>query len=520
MPTGNSITYNGITLDAASIRICNRQAIVNGPDYIYTSYELHVRAVYNPKYPGNSNNSPVQYDQLIRHKLAQVRQSLKIEIQTGGKQPRTWVEIDGEDAQLGPIPVLHNVVQIIGTKTWLVDFGIRFSVNECSDLSPTPSVLLSNRWDQSQVFDQQYYAAVRVAGRAVFRTDLLAQRRLTADQLRQWLLLPVGFGMKREQLSVSQSQDGAAIRYEFVDLQKSIAVPDPDLADVEIYTSISTTHQGREAAYKELATTVAKTAGSLAQSGSSLGQAGVSDLIGSLPNYGKYASASMLSGPLLPFMATVNEIGGTLGILPPGVSLSGASPAHVPKTAYHCRIIAYGTPNIDRGKLVQRVIQIMAARMPFSTPSLHGTAANLQLNEHRRVATLDYTVEMGPCTMIASAYIDAAKQLGNVLTPGQMVQNITDIEARVAPDSFRALEATSGFFGNTPQEVLNGATPIIQAGPNAANPVKQSPTRGSHPFALLTAALLGPCEVPADASGLRPLPVEDNKPATPTQGGK
>lgn len=519
MATGNSITYNGVTLEAVSFRCCNRQAILNGPDYLYTIYELHLRGVYNPSYPGNTGNSPPQYDQLIRHKLAQPHQPLKIEIQAGGAQPRVWVEIEKGDTDNGPDPIgPPTIVQIIGTKTWMIDFGIKFSINECGQDGVDPSVLLSNRWDQAQVLDQQYYTAMRTSGRAIFRSDLLAKRQITADQLRDWLLLPVPNSFKREQLNVSQSQDGVAIRYEFTDLQKSVNVRDNSVADVEIYMNLGTSHQGYFNLAAEAAQDTANLVGHTAQAGTSIGQKGVSDLIGSLPSYGKYLSGSMLAGPLTPLAYLGRGINYLTGPTRPGMAakLAALSPSEVPNSEYTTKIIVYGIPTADLGELVRFAIGVMGTKMPFKAPSMMGTAARLSINAHRRIVTLEYVVTIPPAMLLASAIIELSRTApGGGLTGEQLNAKLENINNSVDPNSLRSIDGSYRFWTDQPETLTGNNGQTVMAGPNAdfANYPKPNQTYGSHPFNLLTAAILGPCGVPANAKGLKAL---DLKTTTPT----
>lgn len=544
----NSLQYGDVTLDGVSCRGYNRQAICQGPDYLYTVYELHLRGQYNWKWPNsgqaNQDLDPPNFDQSIRHDLMQMRQPFKMYINGApggggvGNIEELWLQTDGQDAQLGAIPLYANVVQIVGTKTWMVDVGFKVHINECDDNGENPSVLLSNRWDMNQVIDQQSYSANQVAGRAVFRPDLLAKRNLTADQLRQWLLLPVPGGYKREQLSVTQSQDGAAIRYQFTDLQKSLQVGDGNagqyITDVEIYMNLGTAHKGYEALAFEAA-------GKAQHIGNSITGLKGGDLVGGIASFGKYISPAMLAGgPLGPLLDGASRAfskiaGGSqnphLKSAATMAALSSTSISEVPETQYSTKIVVYGRPDAPLGTLVHRAIQIMASRMPFSTPSLYGTAANLSINHHRKIITLDYSVHLGPAALLAGAFVDLARLTGQTMSPAELNSKLNDIENSVSPQALKAIDGSSKFFTDLPKTVKGFDDDLILSmpdanqvgnGPTTANYPKPNSVRASSPRYLLTAALLGPCGVPENARGVQGKAAKDtadDEIVTPTGAG-
>lgn len=514
----NSITYNGILLDGVSVRTVNRQAILNGPDYLYTDYEIHVRGVYNEKYTleNPQNEAPPAYDSLIRHKLMQPRRAFnftlggadwvdladtspgRVNILTGQVEGRSGVV---QDAQLGCFPVYANVMQVIGSKTWMVDFGFKLSLNECTGSGKlTASALLSNRWDASQVVDNQSFSRINVAGRAVFRPDVLAKLQLTADQLRRWLFLPVPKSYRRESLSTAVSQDGAAIRYSFTDKQLAFGIPYPGIADIEIYQSMAVGNMGMEAL-------LTRAAPSWARSGLS-------------------AADQLASAKTNPFGA----VSGVIGFLEASRDLAAAA---IPKTTNTVRMVVYGTYDCDMSALFQAAILVLNAKLPPRGRWLHGTQARVEANLHRKILVFDYAVESAPLTMAAAAvFTGMTEQVGQTMTWGQAAKgailsaglnSILPGAGSVLPavqlmstksaqtlnqDSAKSLEAQmAGKLDATTNNIpitFNGVPSLLIAAKADDYSKTLSPDKdyAASPVSLLTAALLGPCDMPQQGSAL------------------
>jgi hypothetical protein len=294
-------TYNGISLNIISMSPYERRAIWQGPDYLYTRHTFKLRGIYSPAAASYAlspspftasgqgfppvfragQNAPVT-DQAIRHALMQPRAPLayilgqQVVLQVPDPNlaapdpanpsqflaPGTAAALFPflGDANNGPVPLYCNVIQVTGTKTFIVDYGIQTDVNEAS-FAPNvpfpgrPPILLSNRWDMTESYDEDFYPVRAVKGTAVFRTDRLALLGTDPDNYRGWLIIPLPDSWKRTNLTFSASPDGASVSYSFVDRYTSrtlIGGVLPNVTRVEINESFESANTGLDEVFTNL----------------------------------------------------------------------------------------------------------------------------------------------------------------------------------------------------------------------------------------------------------------------------
>lgn len=145
----------------------------------------------------------------LRHILSQPRQQLVVGVGTveSLRSPRKGFTVDSHN---GPKPIQWDVVQISGTKTFIVDFAIQVALNECYLFNTkAPSVLLSHRWQMMGETDQDGYTTRYIQGRAVFNTEKLLAVGGQADDFRDALFHPVPMNFRRGDIKTYPSEDGS-----------------------------------------------------------------------------------------------------------------------------------------------------------------------------------------------------------------------------------------------------------------------------------------------------------------------
>lgn len=93
------------------------------------------------------------------------------------------------------------------------------NANNQQQVLATPPII-SNRWQMAQRPDKKTWLnSTIIKGVAVFRMDVLSRLKITADQLRPYIMPPLPFGYVREPPEVALGGDGATIEYTIVDNQ-------------------------------------------------------------------------------------------------------------------------------------------------------------------------------------------------------------------------------------------------------------------------------------------------------------
>ncbi len=176
--------------------------------------------------PGNEvpseNSAPVKTDNAIRLRLVAPRRKLRVlvdkevvlESPVGNAQC---------DAKNGPLPKAFPITESFGNaESLMYNWQCTTWVNECgvnaSD-QPEPA-LLSNRFTQTQVLDEDYFITNHTEGVAHFRVDKLLERDVRPDDIRTLLFHPIPYGFKRENIKVWHQGSMDTMYYSFTDIQQ------------------------------------------------------------------------------------------------------------------------------------------------------------------------------------------------------------------------------------------------------------------------------------------------------------
>lgn len=274
------ISYGGVVLEVAHGLRWDREPVYDGPTFLYQLHTIRARCYYNPgatsytlagsppaevkeqlqstvrgagvgapnaaaaaaagqRQPATVPSAaaggtraravPVPLlatapvtDISLRHILSQPRQQLVVGVGTveSLRSPRKGFTVDSHN---GPKPIQWDVVQISGTKTFIVDFAIQVALNECYLFNTkAPSVLLSHRWQMMGETDQDGYTTRYIQGRAVFNTEKLLAVGGQADDFRDALFHPVPMNFRRGDIKTYPSEDGSECAYTLVDREMPI----------------------------------------------------------------------------------------------------------------------------------------------------------------------------------------------------------------------------------------------------------------------------------------------------------
>lgn len=238
------IKYDDIELKIATIDIDRR--VVWTPDgsgdYLYTQWDIDctcLAASASPQFyqadqsvgmswvrtggggiAESLNSNPINTDAAIRHRLSMPRKTLVLEAD-GFELLKTPAEGMPCDAANGPFPKVFPIPMIFGNaRTFGYNWQRTTFINECGgNGSSEPPALLSNKFSQRHVYNEDYFLTIETEGIAHFRTDVLRKNKLNPDLLRPMLVLPIPLGMKREIMEYANDPSGNVFYYKFSDRQ-------------------------------------------------------------------------------------------------------------------------------------------------------------------------------------------------------------------------------------------------------------------------------------------------------------
>lgn len=340
----STVIYNSVGLLRCEVLDYQREPIWNGNvDYLYTRHRLRVRGILNPEINpydftsgipnsqrpsavlASANNAvpvinpvigkgrldaiaasglgglPSTTDQprmnrgvfapntdlAIRHALMQPRRVLVYAVGNAPVLVSPSINADGAQAQTdaanGPLPVVYDVVQISGTKSFLVDFGVETYLNESYLYVSTPSVMLSHRWKATETIDQDYFSTRVIEGHAEFRSDRLLFLGAVPDDFRVALFHPLpGPGWKRIHVDAFANQDGNSADYVLVDKQLALSIVPAGVTRIESYVTARSSNWGLQSVFGTLGNALFGIAAGRGSSASAIGAASSSfNLLGS-----------------------------------------------------------------------------------------------------------------------------------------------------------------------------------------------------------------------------------------------
>lgn len=241
----NSVNLNGILLDEPLVIEHHRepQLTEDQADYLVTAHLLQVTGTYNPATNAFSGPPPVADStslpgstlMAIRHQLEQPQGKLQY---TDGTQK--VLDIQGPDARNGPFVKVHDIVEQMGSQTYLVSVSVLTYMNEVKFFAPV-SPILSHRYQSFDDYDEDTYLSRTIHGYAEFRSDALkAVPNAVPDQYRAYLWHPCPPGFKLDLAHVDVDSDGLTLDYTLVFRQKPIIVAIPGVTRVEMFDSFTT----------------------------------------------------------------------------------------------------------------------------------------------------------------------------------------------------------------------------------------------------------------------------------------
>lgn len=275
------LVYNNIVLGVTELVAFKRLHIFDGPTYLYDRVTMHVRCEYNPNaisyvpdpayapyiVPKVQDGSyPAVTDNTIRFELGQPRGVLlyvvgnQALLLSPGLQPNRTA-LYPCDAKGGPYTIVHDVVEHIGRKTYIVDVSVETYINEAWNEMVVAPVCLSHRWTRQHKIDEDFYSTIVTHGHAIFRADVLSVFQMNAgggaatpvkaytdrnpatavvpDDFRNYLFHAVPNGFKRTDAVITPSEDNMALEYTLIDRQVNVIFPD-GISRVEAYQHITT----------------------------------------------------------------------------------------------------------------------------------------------------------------------------------------------------------------------------------------------------------------------------------------
>lgn len=220
------LTYNGYTMLLIKTNSVTREPRLSddGTDYMWTVFTIDVNCVYNPRatsYP-TVGELPMVTDATIRSGLMQPRCPLFF---SEGNIPilNLPVNIPGGtiDCDDGPTPLACHITRIESAKTFMIRYVVRASVYECpqgSYISP----IASSRYTRSESLDSQYRSTMTVAGKAYFRSNVLAALQLNADAFRGYIIPQPMAGFARKLVQVAIAPNGIVMEFAATDVEQFI----------------------------------------------------------------------------------------------------------------------------------------------------------------------------------------------------------------------------------------------------------------------------------------------------------
>lgn len=125
------------------------------------------------------------------------------------------------DVNNGPKPRFCEVVQIVGSSLYRVEYEIELALIDCTDNANTQGVL-NNRWSMHDNIDKDWYTTRTMRGRL-----RLANSNLNPHAFRAWCVPPLQPNFKRETIDVVSSPDQLTLDYTVVDRQVFCSAPAP-----------------------------------------------------------------------------------------------------------------------------------------------------------------------------------------------------------------------------------------------------------------------------------------------------
>lgn len=240
----SEVIYGDVTLKLVKTKRFEQTPVFSddGIDYLYTHFVVDVDCIFNADVMPGYGTSPTQIMRLLRADLLTPRRTLRFVIES-----ETLLEVWVPDASGGPYPKDLTINEIVGSKTFHVHWRCEADVRLCDGGSAPEEYrsLLSNRWEQSQSYDQDFYAIRSTSGVLRVMPENTSVP-VTLDSFRHLCLPPLPKGWKRASCRFGVSSDGLTLRYSIEDKEVTSLPPFPATSISARYTEstgvLATTH--------------------------------------------------------------------------------------------------------------------------------------------------------------------------------------------------------------------------------------------------------------------------------------
>lgn len=222
--------YGGIQLQVVKTNEIAFEAVYTQDqiDYLYTRVIIDIQAIVNPgatsytqqggiptSTPGTLPTTTVE---AIRHVLSQPRRQLVI----GDYLNQKMLAIPGDydcDVKGGPFPKVHRIVEVQGSRTFLVRWSCEANIIECPAGTDAP-VLISNRWSDQHTINEYHLTTRTATGRTVFRRDYLEAAGKFPDDYRSAILPPVNSDFQRTRVNIMVPPTGNELVWQVTDEER------------------------------------------------------------------------------------------------------------------------------------------------------------------------------------------------------------------------------------------------------------------------------------------------------------
>jgi hypothetical protein len=213
----SQFAYNGVTLNLLRTLSFEMgyEKDPSGTDALWPVYTVRVQGI--PITDGGSlvNPSAATIAE-IKHLLQTPRKTLSYTV-----AGETLLSVTNPpDAGMGPEP-LPAVVRQMTSSAIFVECGYKVRLRDCATGNPDPVVSL--RWEQTEAFDENWYARLSTTGRLIVRSDL----RQNADSFRPLVVPLIPTNYRRISSTYTMNRAGTELDFAFVDKQEYLLPPAP-----------------------------------------------------------------------------------------------------------------------------------------------------------------------------------------------------------------------------------------------------------------------------------------------------
>ena len=125
------------------------------------------------------------------------------------------------DCRQGPLPISTVLTRWMGTKSaycvWEVETFVQKTLGYNNTSPADQPLVLSHRWEETQVFDTDYLTERTISGRVVFANNAMIRQVYAPDDFRQYLMRSIPPNTRRENLRMRLLSDGCSCDYSYVD---------------------------------------------------------------------------------------------------------------------------------------------------------------------------------------------------------------------------------------------------------------------------------------------------------------